>query len=595
MKRSEATGRFTRRDFLKTTAGAGAVALAGAVPADAQAPARPARWDREADVVIIGSGATGLPAAIAARQRGASVVVVEANYDVGGHAIVSGANVPLGGGTSAQKKHGIVDSPDLLFSDLTDWSVVEPNGFPDYRYNDRELMRAFADNSAPTYDFLVSHGVIFVEGPPNNIGAGNTGNSAPREQQAAPLEWPLIQTGKPVDATLARTSAHGIGLIRPLEASARKLGVEILLKHRMTAIIREQPSSGRVIGIAVSNEGRTLHIRARKGVIIGTGGCSSNVNFRRIFDPRLTEEYCGTGGEPYTAQDASGEIAAMAVGASLWGGFNQTAEVGMHISKASRIGCQYGYNMVRWWETSSPIFHLVRALGLRVVDYHDMILVNKAGLRFYDETQGGFTQNNHNAVKNYVPHSWRNAANISYQARNFLNAALAGVPGEAANGGGPIWAIFDSEAVKREKWTVAPPFVDTAAGFFFSGGSLEELASQIAANRYQGKPMPAAALQGTVARYNGFVDLGADADFGKASPKYKIQSPPFYAAWATPTPHDCRVGLRINAKCEVVDLQGRVIPGLYCGGESAGGFNQHGLGRCTVQGRLAGLNAAAQP
>ena len=60
----------------------------------------------------------------------------------------SGGNVPLGGGTSVQKKYGIEDSPDLVFKDLTDWSVVQPNGFPDYRYNDREIIRAFADNSA---------------------------------------------------------------------------------------------------------------------------------------------------------------------------------------------------------------------------------------------------------------------------------------------------------------------------------------------------------------------------------------------------------------------------------------------------------------
>ena len=72
-------------------------------------------WDREADVVVVGSGATGLPAAIAAAEAGASVLVIEANWDVGGHAAVSGGNVPLGGGTSAQKKSGIVDSPDLMF------------------------------------------------------------------------------------------------------------------------------------------------------------------------------------------------------------------------------------------------------------------------------------------------------------------------------------------------------------------------------------------------------------------------------------------------------------------------------------------------
>src|ERR1043165_3386544 len=106
-------------------------------------------WDHEADVVVVGSGATGLPAAIAAREQGAAVLVIEANFDIGGHAALSGGNVALGGGTSAQKRHGIEDSPDLLFNDLTDWSIVESNGFPSYRYNDREIIRAFADQSAP--------------------------------------------------------------------------------------------------------------------------------------------------------------------------------------------------------------------------------------------------------------------------------------------------------------------------------------------------------------------------------------------------------------------------------------------------------------
>jgi hypothetical protein len=59
------------------------------------------------------------------------VLLIEANFDIGGHAAISGGNLPLGGGSSAQKRAGIVDSPDLLFADLTDWSVVQPNGFPD--------------------------------------------------------------------------------------------------------------------------------------------------------------------------------------------------------------------------------------------------------------------------------------------------------------------------------------------------------------------------------------------------------------------------------------------------------------------------------
>ena len=85
--------------------------------------------------IAVPGAATGLPAAIVACEAGCSVILVEAEKDIAGHAIISGGNIPLGGGTSVQKKYGIADSPDLLFRDLTDWSVVGPNGFPDYRCN----------------------------------------------------------------------------------------------------------------------------------------------------------------------------------------------------------------------------------------------------------------------------------------------------------------------------------------------------------------------------------------------------------------------------------------------------------------------------
>jgi len=582
---------FSRRDFIKTTAtGAGAAALTGLGVEAAKPEGRPARWDKEADVIVIGAGATGLPAAIQAAEGGASVILIEANTDVGGHAILSGGNVALGGGTSRQKKYGVVDSPDLLYSDLTDWSVVEPNGFPDYRYNDKEVIRAFADESAKTFEWLVEHGVTFVEKAPDTLGGHATGNSAPRESHAAPLGYTLVQNGGPLPADKGATTSSGVGLIRPLEASARKLGVQVLLQHKMTGIVRENPNSGRVLGISAANQGKTVNIRARKGVIIGTGGHSSNVNFRRIFDPRLTEEY-QVAGEPWSFQDASGEIAAMSIGASLWGAFNQTGEFGQNVTKAGWIGCQYGYVNLSW-QPDSPIFSKARASGLFVRDYQNAILVNIAGQRFYDETQGQFPANNYNSIKSYVPRSYLNAANVKYETSNFINAALAGT-GDTTPGGGPIWAIFDSEAVKREGWKVTAPYVDYAEGYFFSADSITELAAKIA-NKFQKKPMPPSALQDTVTRYNSFVEAGKDTDFGKPAPKYKIQTPPFYAAWATPVIHDTRSGLRINGKCQVVDLNGEVIPGLYCGGESAGGFSLHGLARCAVQGRIAGRNAAAE-
>jgi succinate dehydrogenase/fumarate reductase flavoprotein subunit len=546
-------------------------------------------WHREADVVVVGSGAAGLPAAIVAREAGASVIVVESEPRIGGHAITSGGNLPLGGGTSYQKKYGIDDSPDLFFQDLTDWSVAEPNGFPPYRYNDREIIRAFADNSVAAFEFLLAHGVKVIDRMPNSIGH-EIGASVLRTMQISVEDWPMVHTGKPADPSDPEIRA-GAGLMRPLEAAAHNAGVDILLEHRMTAIHRETPQSGRVIGIAVAHNGATLNIRARKAVIIATGGSTGNVNFRRMFDPRLTEEYCGLAGMPWSNQDASGEIAAMGVGAALWGLFNYTGEFGSGITKPGAIGCQYGYINVRWYP-SSEVFDQARATGLPVKDWQDVILVNMLGKRFYDETGGHFTYSTYKSVDPYDPGSYLNAKNLKYDPSNFINAALAGI-GDGHNGGGPIWAIFDADAVARENWTPKPPHVDTGAGFFFEADSIGTLAAKIKM-KHQRVPMPPQNLAATVARYNSFVDAGKDADFGKPKPLYKIEKPPFYAAWATPVIHDTRAGLRINARCQVIDMNGEAIPGLYCGGESAGGFSMHGLPRAICQGFIAGRNAAAQ-
>jgi succinate dehydrogenase/fumarate reductase flavoprotein subunit len=568
------------------------------------------RWDLEADVIVVGSGAAGLPAAIKAVEGGASVIVVETNYDVGGHAIISGGHMALGGGTSAQKKYGIADSPDTVFSDLTDWSIVQPNGSPDFRYNDRAVMRAFADHCALTYEFLLANGVEFKDVPPDNHGASTTGNSAPRENHAiwakgAGLESP--------------NAANGTSVIRPLEASARARGVRFLLNYKMTGIVREPSTErklGRVIGVIAAHTPRTIpaatlplrsfrsdgniestkptmNLRALKAVIIATGGSTSNVNFRRMFDPRLTA-VLQVGGEPYSYQDASGELVAMAIGASLWGLANQTLENGATMRTQRALGTKYNYVA---WKLESPMFPLVRATGFNVKDWQDLIFVNQVGKRFYDETKGDVPHGNHGGqVMPYTPNDYRNAEDVKYNPtkHNFTHAALAmneysEPPDYCA---GPIWAIFDADAVQREGWKVTPPHVDPE-GYFFSANTIPELADAIE-NEYQAKPMKGVTLQATVERYNSFVDAGEDKDFGKPTPKYKIQRPPFYAAWATPVVHDTRAGLRINAKCQVVDMNGQVIPGLYCAGESAGGFNQHGMGRCATQGYISGMNAAAE-
>src|SRR5467141_741428 len=549
-KNEETKKNLPRRDFVKAAfAGIGATALAGIGAEEAEAANVARHWDKIADVVIVGAGATGLPASIEAAEHGATVIVIDQNYDIGGHAIESGGNIALGGGRSLQKKFGIEDSPDRMFEDLASWH--------DYRFSDREIVRAFCDWSAPTFEWLLKHGVVF---PDKSPGQADGGPETVKRAQT------VIWTGEV--SAFSPNGGNGTALMRPLEASARKLGVQIFLRHSLTSVIRETSSSGRVLGITATNQGKAVNIQAKKGVILGTGGHTSNVNFRRIFDPRLTEEYQVVG-EPYSRQTGDGEIAAIRIGASLWGAANQTLETKArtHVfEKPGVIGCQYGYPRPGGGTTleltASPVFNQFRAVGLPVKDYQDIVHVNQVGLRFVNEAATGF---------------------------DWWNPCLA-LNGGSGNGGGPIWAIFDADGAKREEWVCAPPHVDPN-GWFFSGNTLAELAGRIV-SKYQKQPLPAAALRDAVARYNSFVDEGKDSDFGKPAPKYKIQTPPFYAAWSTPCIHDCISGLRINGKAQVIDLWGAVIPGLYCGGETAGGFTQHGLAKSITFGRIAGREAA---
>ena len=394
-----------RRDFLKRSAtGLGAGALAGAGVSEAAQGGGRHRWDLSADFVTLGAGVAGLAGALSAIDHGVSVIMVEENFDIGGHGMVSGGAVHLGGGTSTQIKHSIQDSADQVFLDWVRFDHRES------RYSDRDMVRAFADENAATFEFLVAQGVQFID---RMIGP-SAASTVPRQVRTE--QWPVkseIMTSAP--------GRNGSGLVRALEKSARSKGARILLRHKMTSIIRERPDAGRVLGVTAVTEGRTLRIEAKKGVLIATGGHTANVNFRRMIDPRRTEEY-QVAGEPYSRQNGDGEIAAMAIGAVLWATANQSMEGGSYLAKTSHIGCQWGYGSLRW-PADSPIFDRVRASGLTVTDWQNVILINQAGKRFWNETSGG---------------------------HDFFNAAM-GYSGNSTrlNGGGPIWAIFDADAVAR--------------------------------------------------------------------------------------------------------------------------------------------------
>ena len=547
----ESAEALSRRDFVAT----GAAAVGALSVTQAQA-AEPTSWDKEADVVIIGAGAGGLVAGIAAREKGATVIIVEKNFDIGGRAMMSYGGLYIGGGNRLQRAlaqgrtPGKDDTPDKVFED---WSRPEK---PMGRFSDRQLVRVYADNNLDLFDWLEKHGIRW-EGyrpAPDRLDRFRTRLNV--------VAWPNEVTGP----------ARGPGFVRPLAKTAREMGIEILLQQQMTKIHREAPLSGRVTGISVievddnyNKKTKTMNIRARKGVIVATGGSAGNPYFRTMFDVRLTEEYQAENSE-WTERTADGEIAAMEIGAALGATACQTTQDDNLLNKG-RMGKKSNGSATDLYPTA-PHFFRARAVGLEVNDYQNVILVKENGLRFYKETTD---------TRDY----------------DYYAAALAwtGDP-KKMNGGGPIWAVFDSDAVAREKWQVKPPYVDPK-GYFFSANTIEDLARTIV-NEYQWRAMPPDALKRTVDRYNSFVDSGVDADFAKPRPLYRIAKPPFYAAWHTPALHDSYTGIRINTNGQVLDLRGSPIPGLYACGDSAGGFGQHGICRAATFGRLGGWHAATQ-
>lgn len=672
---------LSRREFLKkgAAAGVGAAALAGLNTAAAQPSAASDEmvWDYEVDVLVIGAGAMGLPTAIRARDLGASVMIVDQNFDVGGVMLHSGGLVSLGGGDPTQLRdlagesdpegfvtvapletpEALTEDPDHLFRDITDWSVVDRGGQAPYRYNERELHRAWADNCFDTRQFLLDNYVRF-----GRISGTHGTGGVSRARRAVPLLRLGDRTDIPAgtvteaDAGINGVSSsqfapalmgdaanvagpgirsNGAALSRGLEWAAREKGVLFMLNRRMTELVREQPFSGRVLGIKASytprfhpdsrvqlrslwNQGNleerrpTIHIRARQAVVVGSGGHSGNPEFRSMFYPALRDPYFVTSGWALLgdgARDASGIKAAMKIGANL-AGMQQNLGYATTFHVNSRLGTRDAYTPML---PGHPAFAFRRATGFTVGANarEHLITVNQVGKRFFNELD--FVRGHGTATypaTGHVPNpgvdhkiaDWRNASPTwireSYNRHSGLDAALAMNEGSTAPDffPGPVWAIFDQAAVERAEWNIAPPFTDLQNGQFFTANSIEELAEKIyRGNAFQRVPLTH--LKETVDKWNAAVDAGVDEEFdrGLDAPMHKIEGPVFYAASQMIIWHDSYGGLRINGKAQVVDLEGEVIPGLYAGGEASGGGQQHGLGRALVHGYIAGTQVVQEP
>jgi hypothetical protein len=668
---------FSRRDFVKggTAAGFGAAVLAGCSPA-ASSSAQDIEWNYEADIVVLGSGCVGLHAAVRARDLGASVIVLEQNFDVGGKLVHSGGWTSLGGGDAIQerdrmaadplgmgltapllKPEDLQDDPDRLFRDMTDWSVVDATGVARYRYNDRELHRAWADNAPKTRQFMMDNHIRFARIDGTHQGGGmSRGRAAravmkmaqatdikagtlspedrgdPEGERHSPFSPMRTTPGVPAASLGAPGWVYGGFVIaRSLEFSAREKGVQFILNRHMDEIIREQPFAGRVLGVKagytprmhpetgarlesfwtngnIEERADTIYVRARKAVIVATGGMHGNVHLRTMFDPRMSEpsiEYGPSALMGPLHMDGSGIVAGLRIGANLAGMMQNYQHSSASPTISSVLGTRDTVGSIF---PGHPSFLFARAKGINIGagGWEHAIAVNQVGQRFYNEMAIGDTESDakypagtDGTRKPFVPLDWRNASPAQVRAQYARSAASDAAlainegsqPPDYASG--PVWAIFDSAAVQRTGWKIRYPYIaDPPDGYFHQADTLAELAAKVTQHPHQ--KMPLKYLEETVRRYNALADEGVDEDFEKPM-LHKIATPPFYAATAGIRVLDSYGGLRINGKAQVVDTNGEIIPGLYAGGEASGGGSQHGIGRAAVHGYIAGSNAVAEP
>ena len=682
---------LNRRDFVKTGVAAG-LGAGGALlgpdeaqalePDEAQAQvsatgAQQTVWDYEADVVIAGGGCAGLTAAIRARDLGASVLVVDQNFDLGGRMLHSAGRMSLGGGDPVQQRdmngesdqegfitvapsenpEEIDDSVELLFTDITDWSVVDPKGQNPYRYNEREMARAWAENCPATRQFLIDNYVRFSRvsgthgggglsrarlattflmlGDETDIKAGTvTAEDAGVTDRERSSAFAPTQMGNARRSVAPNAVSNGAALSRSLEFSAREKGVEFMLHRRFDEIVREEPFSGKVLGITAGYSPRqhpetgellqsfwqngniderreTVRIRARQAVILASGGHAANPEVRSMFYPALREPAFSTSGQALLGpggQDASALIAGLKVGANL-AGMQQNLSYFTTFHISGRLGTRDAYTGMM---PGHPTFGYRGSAGFGVGNsgFEEFIAVNQVGKRFFNEVRlprrpGPSAYPGDGGAPGrglaHTPLDWRNCrkewVRQMYNYDHGLDAALALNEGSEAPDyySGPLWAVFDQAAVDRNGWELRYPYVSDN-GYSFQADTIEDLADRIAAG-HEFQRVPLSYLAETVATWNGYVDAGEDPEFERHedAPMNLIARPPFYALSIMVVWHDSYGGLRVNGKQQVVDMQGEVIPGLYAGGEAVGGFNKHGLGKGHVHGYIAGTNVVEEP
>ena len=504
-------------------------------------------WDDECDVLVVGSGGGALTGAYTAAREGLSVIVAEATGAFGGTTAYSGGGMWFPGNAVL----GRDGADDCLEDARTYFHAVVGDRTP------RELQDAFLDNGHRLIDYLDSDADLefMVYSWPDYFGSAPKASATGRHIVPLPLEperlgalresvRPPVSVDRGGGQDLPDPMVGGQALIGRLLLALSNLDTVDLRRDTVCdELVREGDT---VVGAVVEASGARRRIRARRGVLIASGGFERN--------QRMREEH----GVPGAARDAMGPA----------GNQGRAIQAGIDAGAGTDLMSE------AWW---SPGITHPDGSSTFSLWFTGGIFVDDEGERFVNES-----------------------APYDRIGRVVLDRIGEGriTP--------PYWMIYDDRGGERPP-TVSTSvslgrtqdYVD--AGLWFSAPTLEELAGRIG--------VPAENLVRTVERFNGFAGNDVDEDFGRGeeaydrffaeggSPMVPIEQGPFHAVAFGISDLGTKGGLRTDDHARVLDPSGSVIGGLYAAGNSMaavsgtaypGGGNP--IGACMVFSHLAALD-----
>jgi fumarate reductase flavoprotein subunit len=478
---------LSRRGFIKGAAiGAGAIAVTGmAGIQDASAAPVPKKWDKEADVVIIGAGGAGLMAGIEAKAAGAKVLVIDKTPTVFSTSSAISGGQFAAPASKVQKSNGISDdSPDKFYRDMMKYGEY---------MSEAGLVKLLANNCASVIDFLVDNGLSLIvkQVAGHSINRVHQGKNSIGKDYVD-IAWKVFQD--------------------------RKIPIEF--NTAATKLIYD-PNKKMVVGIEAVKGRRKLAIRAKRAVVLASGGYTDDAKMFDRLIPALAGQGVLIGGAGNKGEGM--KMAVRDVGAfPTHLQYSATYPFGMEMGPRSGSCCMYYYFLP-----------------------NGAIMVNKEGKRFADEGIG----------------MTKLSVEVSRQTEKANFLIMDSTAWEETMAKHKLFVIFKMPVMSPEE--VQQEFKKEKV--LIKADSVDMLASKANIN--------AASLAATINKFNEYVKSGNDPEFkrSKKTLAKEIVMPPFYAVKMTLWTCLGLGGIRVNDKLQVTDAYDAVVPGLYAAGEVVGG------------------------